>query len=105
LRSKDGKSGYTRKGFIRIRLNTAELTQAGGIARANAREDIEHGGISESAAAADSRGMGAPIGAVQEPGALETALWSVVSKLNLFVNIIDKASQVSVRKSHSSSYS
>ncbi|KIM82890.1 hypothetical protein PILCRDRAFT_7772 [Piloderma croceum F 1598] len=97
LRSKDGKVGYTRKGFITVRLSTAELTQAGEIARANAREDIEHGGISKSAGAADSgavQGMNDAVGAVQEPGALETALWSVVSKLDIFVNIIDKTSDV-----------
>ena len=85
-------------------LSTAEHAQAGEIARVNAREDIEHGGISKSAAAADSEGiqcMDAAIGAVQEPGALEMALWGVVSKLDVFINIIDKTSQVSVRKSHS----
>ena len=73
-------------------LSTAELTQAGDIARANAREDIAHCEISKSSAAADSGGA---VGAVQEPGALETALRSVVSKLDIFVNIIDKTSQVS----------
>ena len=85
-------------------LSTAELTQAGEIARVNAREDIEHGGILNSAAAADSGGvpgMDVAVGAVQGPGALETALWSVVSKLDVFVGIIDKTSQVSVRKSYS----
>jgi hypothetical protein len=104
LRSKDDKAGYTRKGFITVRLSTVELTQAGEIARVNAREDIEHGGLSNSAAAADSggvQGMDAAVAAVQEPGALETALWSVVSKLDVFVNIMDKTSQVSVRKLYS----
>jgi hypothetical protein len=107
LRSKDGKAGYTRKGFITVMLSTAEPTQAGEIARVNAREDIEHGGISKSAAAADSegvQGMDATVGAVQGPGALETALWSVVSKLDVFVNIVDKTSQVSVRKPRSQRY-
>jgi hypothetical protein len=101
LRSKDGKSGYTRKGFITVRLSTAEPTQASEIARVNAREDIEHGGILNSAATADFegvQGMDPAVGAVQEPGALETALWSVILKLDVFVQIIDKTSQVSVRK-------
>jgi hypothetical protein len=109
LRLKIGKLGYARKDFITIRLNTTEPTRAGKIARINTHEDIEHSGISKSAAAtADSRrsqGMDPAIGVVREPGSLETALWSVVSKLNVFINIIDKASQVSVRKSHSSCYS
>ena len=95
MRSKDGKSGYTRKGFITVRLSTAEPIQASEIARVNAREDIEHGGISNSAAAAASERVQ---GAVQESGALEMALWSVISKLDVFVHIIDKTSQVSVRK-------
>jgi hypothetical protein len=107
LRSKDGKSGYTRKGFITVRLSAAELTQAGTIARVNARKDIEHGGIFKSTAAAGSeavQGMDA-VGAIQESGALETALWSIVSKLDIFVNIIDKTSQVSLRKPRSRNYS
>jgi hypothetical protein len=104
LRSKDGKAVYTRKGFITVRLSTVELTQTSEIARVNAREDIERGGISNSAAAADSGGVGgmnAAVGAVQEPGALDTGLGSVVSKLDVFVNIIDKTLQVSLRKPHS----
>jgi hypothetical protein len=104
LRSKDGKSGYTRKGFITVRLSTAEPTQTGEIARVNAREDMEQGGISKSAAAADSRGvqgMDAAAGAVQGPAALETVLWSVISKLDVFVQIIDRTSQVSVREHYS----
>jgi hypothetical protein len=104
LRSKDGKAGYTRKGFITVRLSTTELTQAGEIARVNAHEDIEHRGISKYAAAADSgaiQGMDDAVGAVQQPGALDTPLFSVVSKLDVFVNIIDKTSQVSLPKPRS----
>ena len=101
LLSKDGKAVYTRKGFITVRLSTAELTQTSEIARVNAREDIERGGLSNSAAAADSGGMDPAVGAVQEPGALDTGLRSVVSKLNVLVNIIDKTLQVSLRKPHS----
>jgi hypothetical protein len=106
LRSRDGdgKAGYTNKGFITVGISTAEHSQAGEIARVNARKDIKYEGVSKSAAAAGSggvQGMDAVVGAVQEPGALETALWSVVSKLDVFVNIVDKTSQVSVWKSYS----
>jgi hypothetical protein len=93
--------GYTRKGFITVRLSTVGPTEAGEIARVNAREDIERGGLSKSATAADSggvQGMDAAVDPIQEPGALDTALWSVISKLDVFVNIVDKTSQVSVRK-------
>ena len=39
--------------------------------------------------------MGAAIGPVQESVGLEMMLGSVISKLNVFVQIIDKTSQVS----------
>ena len=84
-----------------------EPAQAGAIARANAHEDVEHGGISGSAAAGYSgaiRAMDAAVGAIQEPGDLEKALGSVVSKLDVFVQIMDKTSQVSGRKPSSQSY-
>ena len=41
--------------------------------------------------------MDAAVGAVQELGDLEKALGSVVSKLDVFVQIMDKTSQVSGR--------
>jgi hypothetical protein len=89
------------KGFITVKLSVYEAAQAGAIARSNAREDIEQGRIVKSAAAAGSgavQAIDAAVGAVQEPGDLEKALWSVVSKLDVFVQIMDKTSQVSVRK-------
>jgi hypothetical protein len=101
LRSKDGKAASTSKGFITVRFSTPEPTQAGEIARSNAREDIKRGGISKSAAATGSgavQGMDAAVGVAPEPGGLEMALGSVVSKLDIFVKIVDKTSQVSVRK-------
>jgi hypothetical protein len=101
LRSKDGKTDSTSNGFITIRLSTHKPTKAGEIVRSNAREDINRGGISKSAAATGSgavRGMDAAVGAVPEPGGLEMALRSVVSKLDVLVKIVDKTSQVSVRK-------
>jgi hypothetical protein len=97
LRSNDG----TSQGSITVRLSICEPAQAGAIARSNAREDIERGGIPGSAAVGDSgavRATDAALGAVQEPGDLEKALGSVVSKLDVFVQIMDKTSQVSVRK-------
>jgi hypothetical protein len=97
LRSSDG----TSKGFITVKLSVYEPAQAGAIARSNAREDIERSKISKSAAAAGSgavQATDAAVGAVQEPGDLEKALESVVSKLDIFVQIMDKTSQVSVRK-------
>ena len=101
MQLKDGKAGSTSKGFITVRLSTHEPTQAGEIVRSNAREDIKRGGISNSAAAAGFgvvQVMDATLGAVSEPGGLDMALGSVVSKLDIFVKIIDKTSQVSVRK-------
>ena len=97
LRSNDA----SRKGSITVRLSIYEPTQAGAIARSHAREDIERGRIAKSAGAAGSgavQAIDAAVGAVQEPGDLEKALESVVSKLDIFVQIMDKTSQVSVRK-------
>jgi len=71
------------------------------IALSSAREDIERGGIAKAASAAGSgaaRVMDTAIGAVQESGYLETTLWSVVSKLDVFVQIIEKTSKVSMQK-------
>jgi hypothetical protein len=97
LRSNDG----TSQGSITVRLSICEPTQAGAIARANAREDLEHGGILGSAAAGYSgavRITDAAVGVVQQPGDLENALGSIVSKLAVFIQIMDKTSQVSGRK-------
>jgi len=96
LRSKDG----TSKGFITVRLSIDDLTQAGAIAVSNAREDIERGRISKPAAAAAGSGAFG-VGAIPEPGDLEMALGSVVSKLDIFINIVDKTSQVSMQKRYS----
>ena len=101
MRLKDGKAGSASRGFVTVRLGTHEPAQAGEIARSNAREDIICGGISNPAAAGGSRViqvMDATLGAVSEPGSLEMVLGSVVSKLDIFVKIIDKTSQVSIQK-------
>jgi hypothetical protein len=94
LRSKDG----TGKGFITVRLSISGPTQAGVIAISNAREDMERSRIMKSTVTTGSgvvQDMGAAIGPVQESVGLEMMLGSVISKLNVFVQIIDKTSQVS----------
>ena len=95
LRSKDG----TGKGFITVRLSISGPTQAGVIAISNAREDMERSRIMKSTVTTGSgvQDMGAAIGPVQESVGLEMMLGSIILKLNVFVQIIDKTSQVSVR--------
>ena len=97
LRSNDG----TSQGYITVRLSICEPDQAGAIAHANAREDLEHGAILGYAAAGYSgavRIADSAVGVVQQPGDLENVLGSIVSKLNVFIQIMDKTSQVSGRK-------
>jgi hypothetical protein len=94
LRSKDG----TSKGFITVRLSISGPTHAGVIAISNACEDMEHSRIMKSTITTGSgvvQDMGTTIGAVQESVGLEMMLGSIILKLNVFVQIIDKTLQVS----------
>jgi len=73
------------------------------IARSNTHEDIKRGGIPGSAAAGYSgavQAADAAVGAVQELGDLEKALGSIVAKLDVFVQIMDKTSRVCGRRFH-----
>jgi hypothetical protein len=100
LRSRNGKTDHTSKGVVTVCLSINEPTQAGMIALSNAREDIERGGIAKAAAAGSgaARVMDTAMGAVQVSEDLQTRLWSVVSKLDVFVQIIEKTSTVSMQK-------
>jgi hypothetical protein len=91
---------------ITVCFSINEPTQAGMIALFNAREDIERGGIAKAAAAAGSGAAGVmdtAMGTVQVSEDLQTTLWNVVSKLDVFVQIIEKTSAVSMQKPYASS--
>jgi hypothetical protein len=100
LRSTEGRADSTIKGFITVRLSTSDPNQAGAIAMSNARQDIEQSDIAAVAVAADSRPAqtaGAAVNFVSQPGDIVTSLESVISKLSLFVQIVDQAAKVSMQ--------
>jgi hypothetical protein len=66
------------------------------------RQDIERSDIPAVTAAGDSRPaqvFGAAVTFVSQPGDIVTLLESVISKLDLFVRIVDQAATVSMRTS------
>ena len=93
-------SDSTIKGFITVRLSTSDPTRAGAIAISNAQQDIERGDITGFTGLADSepaRVVGAAVNVVTNPGDIVTLLESVVSKLDVFVRIVDRAAKVNLR--------
>jgi hypothetical protein len=64
------------------------------------RQDIERSDIPAVTAAGDSRPaqvFGAAVTFVSQPGDIVTLLESVISKLDLFVRIVDQTATVSMR--------
>jgi hypothetical protein len=99
LRSREGRPDTTIKGLITVRLTASDSAQAGAIATSIARQDIERSDIATVTALADSRPaqvIGTSVNFLSQPGDIVTLLESVVSKLGLFVRIVDQAAKVSV---------
>ena len=97
LRSTKG-SDSTIIGLISVRLSTSDPAQAGAMAISNAQQDIKRGDIAKFTGLADSepaRVVGAAVDIVAHPGNIVTSLESVVSKLGVFVRIVDQAAKVS----------
>ncbi|KIM73366.1 hypothetical protein PILCRDRAFT_728873 [Piloderma croceum F 1598] len=97
LRSKKGRADSTINGLITVRLSTSDPTLAGAIAMSTVRQDIERSDILAVTAAGDSRPaqvFGAAVTFVSQPGDIVTLLESVISKLDLFVRIVDQAATV-----------
>lgn len=80
----DGSNNNASGGFIVLQVTTESLIQAGGTAIANVRQDIEHSGIVD---------MVATGGFVNNDNFLNS-LGVVVTKLGIFVRIVDKAAKV-----------
>jgi hypothetical protein len=102
LVSKGGGANHSSRGFITIRLSTGSVAQMGALALSNARQDIEHRRIMQPGAAIQPRSVqptGAPGGDSSQPKDFATALGNVVSKLDQFVNIMDRTSKVSAQES------
>jgi hypothetical protein len=86
-----------------VQLNTIDTGTAGTIAVANAMQDINLGGVDHSAAASDSTALQVLDGGVAlVPKATDflNSLSNVVSKLDLFVQIVDKTAKVSITRGH-----
>jgi hypothetical protein len=96
------------KGFITVRLSTSDSTQTGAIAMSIARQDIERSDIATVTALAGSEPvqvMGAAVDFVSHPGDIVTLLGGVVSKLAVFVQVVDQAAKVSVRTRYEPQFS
>jgi hypothetical protein len=99
LKMADGDKNDKNGGFITVHLGTDTQIQTGAIAIINARQDIESSGIANSVAAGDSKAVqDADRGLNADPqNAFQSALEGVVSKLDIFVQIVDQTSKVCVR--------
>jgi hypothetical protein len=97
LRPREGRADDTIKGFLTVRLNTSDPTQTGSIAVSNARRDIERSDIAKLSESEPIQVIKTAVNVVPQPGEIVTALGNVVSKLDLFVRIVDDAAKVSVR--------
>lgn len=83
--------------ILTVHLSTSRATQAVAIAVNDARQDIRNTGIVISAGAADSKSFQALDSVLNtSPNTCDflVALENVVSKLEVFVRIVDKASKV-----------
>ena len=86
------KSADSTTGFITIRLSVVDNALAGTIVNSNARQDIEHSNVPKSASLAQSR----PMQAISAANSFLQHLQNVISKLDMFVHIVDKTSKVSL---------
>ena len=99
LRMADNKS----RGTITVQLNGIDSPAAGAVPIANAMQDIRLGGVDHSAAAHDSTALKVLDGGVAAVGSTANSLNSlsnVISKLGLFVQIVDKTAKVNISHRH-----
>ena len=96
-------SGNKSRGTITVQLNGVDNPAAGAVPIANAMRDIRLGGIDHSAAALDSTALQLLDGSVAAIGSAANTLNSlsnVISKLGLFVQIVDKTAKVNISHRH-----
>jgi hypothetical protein len=101
---KGSRGQHSSRGFITIQLSAGDATQMGSLAISNARQDIERHEIGQSPAVFQFEPV-QPMGAAgsnvsqqQQQGDFGTALWNIVSKLELFIAIMDRTSKVSAHE-------
>ena len=95
LKAVDNKTDETNKGFITVQLRTVTPARSAADAVTTARDDIERSGIVDSVGVpTDSepvKVMGTAVGSNSD---FQQGLGNVLSKLDIFVRIVDKTSQV-----------
>ena len=99
LRMADNKS----RGTITVQINGVDSPAAGAVPIANAMQDIRLGGVDHSAAALDSTALKVLDGGVAAVGSTANSLNSlsnVISKLGLFVQIVDKTAKANISHRH-----
>ena len=80
-----------------MRLTAVDASEASAIVIGNAQEDIKLGGIDHSAAVTDSvTYLDSGVAASTQQSIFLNSLSGVMSKLDLFVQSVDKAAKVSV---------
>jgi hypothetical protein len=102
LRKKGKESERLITGLITIRLSVADVTQANKTVLSNVRKDIQRGEIAGSVATSHAplKVVDTVVGLVEEFPQVPDFLFNVVSKLEVFVNIVDRASKVNGFWSH-----
>ena len=96
-------SGNKSRGTITVQLNGVDNPAAGAVPIANAMRDIRLGGVDHSAATLDSTALQLLDGSVAAVGSAANTLNSlsnVISKLGLFVQIVDKTAKVNISHRH-----
>ena len=91
------------RGTITVQLNGIDSPAAGAVPIANAMQDIRLGRVDHSAAALDSTALKHLDGSVAAVGSTANSLNSlsnVISKLGLFVQIVDKTAKVNISYRH-----
>lgn len=103
----DGKIDHAGGGCITVQLTCDTPIQTGAIAVSNALEDIKHSGILDSGItnymSAKSTDVAVEITAAINNDFLRR-LSNVVSKLDVFVQVVDKASKVCVWIKYTTDY-
>ena len=100
LKATDGRSDYSDCGTIAVRLGAVDSSKAGAIVISNTLQDIKLSGVDHLAVATESevyQVVDAGVTAGSKQSVFLDSLYGVMSKLEIFVQIVDKAAKVSMR--------
>jgi hypothetical protein len=103
LKPTSGEADNRSCGSIAVRLDAIDVSTAGAMAVGNAMQDTELAGVDHSAAALDSTALqvlDGGVALVPKTTDFLNSLGNVMSKLDLFVQIVDKTAKVSIIHGH-----